>query len=245
MSKQHTFFITSAIHTNYGMYSSKERAEQTLDTVKAARKHLPDCNIVLVDNSKIDIQDDTSDEVEALIEAVDFYIDNSEDKDIQFFHNNVSHYDIGKNSMEVLGFLKALDTVMKDIDPDLSKSVLGSDRLFKYSGRYQLSEQFDIKKFDVGDKYVFKRAGNGWCDRSVAEDKSLQTRLWSFTPKLIVPTIELYKTCWQYMEKTYLANKYLDIEHAMYKFIDKDLLVELDTVGLRGNIAPNGMEVVD
>jgi len=241
----HTFFITSAIHTNYGIYSSKERAEQTLATVESARKHFSDANIVLIDNSKIDIQDDTSDEVEALIEAVDFYIDNSEDKDIQFFHEKVSNYDIGKNSMEVLGFLKALDTVMKDLDPDLSKAVLASDRLFKYSGRYQLVDDFDITKFDVGDKYVFKQATNGWCDRSIAEAKSLQTRLWSFTPNLIVPTIDLYKTCWQYMEKNYLANKYIDIEHTMYKFIDKELLVEVETIGVQGNIAPNGMAVVD
>ena len=241
----HTFFITSAIHTNYGIYSSKERAEQTLATVESARKHFSDANIVLIDNSKIDIQDDTSDEVEALIEAVDFYIDNSEDKDIQFFHEKVSNYDIGKNSMEVLGFLKALDTVMKDLDPDLSKAVLASDRLFKYSGRYQLVDDFDITKFDVGDKYVFKQATNGWCDRSIAEAKSLQTRLWSFTPNLIVPTIDLYKTCWQYMEKNYLANKYIDIEHTMYKFIYKELLVEVETIGVQGNIAPNGMAVVD
>jgi hypothetical protein len=241
----HTFFITSAIHTNYGIYSSKERAEQTLATVESAHKHFPDANIVLIDNSKIDIQDDTSDEVEALIEAVDFYVDNSEDKDIQFFHEKVSNYDIGKNSMEVLGFLKALDTIMKNLDPDLSKAVLASDRLFKYSGRYQLVDDFDITKFDVGDKYVFKQATNGWCDRSIAEAKSLQTRLWSFTPNLIVPTIDLYKTCWQYMEKNYLENKYIDIEHAMYKFIDKELLVEVETIGVQGNIAPNGMAVVD
>ena len=134
---------------------------------------------------------------------------------------------------------------MKDLDPDLSKAVLASDRLFKYSGRYQLVDDFDITKFDVGDKYVFKQATNGWCDRSIAEAKSLQTRLWSFTPNLIVPTIDLYKTCWQYMEKNYLANKYIDIEHTMYKFIDKELLVEVETIGVQGNIAPNGMAVVD
>jgi len=241
----HTFFITSAIHTNYGIYSSKERAEQTLATVESARKHFSDANIVLIDNSKIDIQDDTSDEVEALIESVDYYIDNSEDKDIQFFHEKVTNYDIGKNSMEVLGFLKALDIIMKNMDPDLSKAVLASDRLFKYSGRYQLVDDFDITKFDVGDKWVFKTAMNGWCDKSIAEDKLLQTRLWSFTPKLIEPTIELYKTCWQYMEQNYLNKKYIDIEHCMYKFINKEKLVQVDTVGVQGNIAPNGMAVID
>jgi hypothetical protein len=244
MSKQ-TFIITSAIHTNYGIYSSKQRAEQTLETVNSARKQFPDCVTILVDNSKIDIQDDTSDEVEALIEAVDYYIDNSEDKDIQFFHNNVKNYDIGKNSMEVLGFLKALDSIMKNMDLDLSNDIFASERIFKYSGRYQLVDDFDITQFQVGNKWVFKTAMQGWCDSSVAEDKLLQTRLWSFTPDLIEPTIELYKTCWQYMEQCYLNQKYIDIEHAMYKFINKEKLVEVDRIGVQGNIAPNGMAVVD
>ncbi len=40
-------------------------------------------------------------------------------------------------------------------------------------------------------------------------------------------------------------NKYIDNEHAMAKFIPKDKLVELDIVGLHGNIAPNGMMIID
>ena len=40
-------------------------------------------------------------------------------------------------------------------------------------------------------------------------------------------------------------NKYIDNEHAMSKFIPKDRLVELETVGLQGNIAPNGMMIID
>ena len=39
--------------------------------------------------------------------------------------------------------------------------------------------------------------------------------------------------------------KYIDNEHSMSKFIPKDKLVELDTVGLQGNIAPNGVQIVD
>jgi hypothetical protein len=39
--------------------------------------------------------------------------------------------------------------------------------------------------------------------------------------------------------------KYIDNEHAMSKFIPRDMLVELETVGLQGNIAPNGMMIID
>jgi hypothetical protein len=39
--------------------------------------------------------------------------------------------------------------------------------------------------------------------------------------------------------------KYIDVEHSMAKFIPADKLVELETVGLQGNIAPNGMMIID
>ena len=47
------------------------------------------------------------------------------------------------------------------------------------------------------------------------------------------------------MLELFNQQKYIDNEHAMSKFIPKDKLVELDTVGLQGNIAPNGMMVID
>jgi hypothetical protein len=39
--------------------------------------------------------------------------------------------------------------------------------------------------------------------------------------------------------------KYIDNEHSMSKFVPKDKLIELDIVGLQGNIAPNGMMIID
>ena len=47
------------------------------------------------------------------------------------------------------------------------------------------------------------------------------------------------------MFATYNAGKYIDVEHSMAKYIPKDRLVELDVVGLQGNIAPNGMMIID
>jgi hypothetical protein len=73
----------------------------------------------------------------------------------------------------------------------------------------------------------------------------LQTRLWSFTPGLFTATIELYKNIIETMVRLVNENKYIDNEHAMSKFIPKDRLVELETVGLQGNIAPNGMMIID
>ena len=47
------------------------------------------------------------------------------------------------------------------------------------------------------------------------------------------------------MFDTYNKQQYIDVEHSIYKFIDRTKLLMVDTVGLKGNIAPNGMIILD
>lgn len=239
--------LTSAVYTNYGIYNPQERIKQTLETALSARKYIPGAVIILVDNSKVDVQNDTSSEFDELIDAVDYYIDNSDDSDIKYFHNNVQNYDIGKNSMEALGMLKALTFIYND--ETLKNEIKDADRIFKLSGRYQVTDKFDINKFsneNTKDKYVFKRAQPSWINPAdTGVNTLLQTRLWSFTPNLLVDTMQLYKNIIETMVNLFNNGKYIDNEHAMSKFIPKDKLIEVETVGLVGNIAPNGMMIID
>jgi hypothetical protein len=239
--------ITSAVYTNYGIYDAKQRIQQTLDTVKSAKQYIPGCTVVLIDNSTVAVQNDDSAELTELIDTVDYYIDNSDDRDIQHFHNNISNYDIGKNSMECVGMYKALAYMSSNTE--IMEIVTNSSRIFKLSGRYQLTDKFDIAKFDnenTADKYVFKRAQASWINPAdTGVTTMLQTRLWSFTPSLFDDTIQLFQNILQNMFATFNQGKYIDVEHSMAKFISADRLVELDTVGLMGNIAPNGALVID
>ena len=239
--------LTSAVYTNYGIYNPVERIQQTLDTAKSAKKYIPGAVVILVDNSKTDVQNDTSPEFEELIDLVDYYIDNSDDADIRYFHENVSNYDIGKNAMEALGIMKALTYISND--KNMMKEIKGADRIFKLSGRYQVTDKFDINNFsnaNTKDKYVFKRAQPSWINPAdTGVNTLLQTRLWSFTPGLLNDTIKMYNTIIETMMNLFNQNKYIDNEHAMSKFISRDRLVELDVVGLQGTIAPNGMMIID
>lgn len=247
MLTNQTVLITSAVHTNYGIYDTKQRIQQTLDTVKSAKKYIPGCTVILIDNSTLAVQLDDGAELAELIELVDYYIDNSDDKDIQHFHNNVTNYDIGKNSMECLGMYKALNYISSD--SEMMNIITNSSRIFKLSGRYQLTDNFDITKFDnklTVNKYVFRTAQPSWIPTAdTGVTTLLQTRLWSFTPSLFVDTIQLFQNILQNMFTTFNAGKYIDVEHSMAKFIPTDKLVELDIVGLHGNIAPNGAEIND
>jgi glycosyltransferase involved in cell wall biosynthesis len=245
--KKNIVLITSAIHTNYGIYSTTERIQQTLRTIKSVHNYMPNPVIILIDNSKISIQNDTSAELEELVDSVAYYIDNSDDPDIQHFHNNVQNYDIGKNVMESLGLLKTLQYI--STDAELMGEVLAASRIFKISGRYELTEKFDIDAFDneqTIDRYVFKKAVPSWIsEEDTRVDHQLYTRLWSFSPSLFSTTIDLYQQIIQNMFTLINQGKYIDIEHSMAKFIPKDKLIELDTLGLIGNIAPNGVGIND
>lgn len=239
--------LTSALYTNYGIYDPKTRIQQTLDTAKSAKKYIPGAVVILVDNSKVDVQNDDSAEINELIDLVDYYIDNSDDEDIKYFHNNVQNYDIGKNAMEAMGLMKALTYIAND--DDMKAVIADADRIFKLSGRYQVTDKFDIAKFsneNTRDKYVFKKAQPSWINpQDTGVNTLLQTRLWSFTPRLLLETLEIYKNIIENMVRLFNENKYIDNEHSMSKFIPKNKLVELDTVGLVGNIAPNGMMIID
>jgi hypothetical protein len=246
MSKN-TVLITSAVYSNYGIYTPEQRIQQTLDTALSARKYIPNATLILIDNSKVDVQNDDSETFNKLLDAVDFYIDNSDDADIQHFHNNVQNYDIGKNSMECLGLFKALSYISSN--PELMEVVTASNRIFKLSGRYVVTDKFDITAFDndaTKDKYVFKKGQACWIPQvDTGTGHLLQTRLYSFTPSLLIDTINLFRQIIENMFATFNQGKYIDVEHSMAKFIPADKLVELDVVGLQGNIAPNGMMIID
>lgn len=243
--EKNTILMTSALYTNYGIYSKDERILQTLETVSSVRKYIPNATIILIDASTTDIQQDTSPELTQLLDSVDYYIDYSDDPDFQHFHNNVENYDIGKNSMESMAMLKTLQYI--STDPELMNEVTSSARIFKLSGRYQVTEQFDISKFDnekTKDKYVFKLRGASWIPQAdTGVDHQLYTRLWSFPPSLFFPTITIYQDILKNMFDTNKRGKYIDIEHSMARFIPKESLIELAVVGVKGNIAPNGAEV--
>lgn len=247
MDKTYTVLVSSALYTNYGIYGTAERIAQTRATVQSIRTYLPWATVVLIDNSKSEIQNDTSKELRELEDSVDFWIDNSDDEDIQYFHNNVTNYDIGKNAMECIGTKKALDYILTD--PAIMEKVVLSSRVFKISGRYQLTADFDVTKFDNKEtvrKYVFKTAKPSWI--STAEtgvDQLLETRLWSFHPEQLIDIIKIYGNIITNMIDTFNKNQYIDVEHSMAKFIPADQLVQLDNIGLTGRIAPNGVKVID
>lgn len=239
--------MVSALYTNYGVYKSDERKQQTLETIKSIKKYIPNPIIVMMENSTTAIQNDNSDDLNEIIDQVDYFFDNSDDSDIQYFHKNVSNYDIGKNMMECIGTFKVFNHISED--PELLELVKTADRFFKISGRYLITEKFNIKDFTgkgTEGKYLFRKATTAWIpEQDTGVNTLLQTRFFAFGPELFEEFKSIYKSIMENMFNLVNQGKYIDLEHSMSKFIPKDKLVELDQVGVKGNIAPNGAGVED
>lgn len=247
MNNLNIVIVTSAIYTNYGIYSTIERIEQTIKTIESVKLYIPNPFIILIDNSKDDIKKDTSVQLKTLLNSVDYFIDNSTDIDIKYFHNNVINYDIGKNAMEAIGLYKGLIQVINSVH--LSHIIKNSNRIFKLSGRYQVTNKFNINYFNnlsTKGKFVFKKSQPSWIPKEhTGVLTQLQTRLWSFDSELLIFTIHMYENIIKNMIETFNRGQYIDNEHSMSKFIPLDKLVELEELGIMGNIAPNGAIVIE
>ena len=122
-------------------------------------------------------------------------------------------------------------------EPTMMKIMHSVDRIFKFSGRTDLLNSFNVYEHDHWGKYVFKKRIPTWLtdSRKIHATDLLITRLFSLCPSLIDDYIQvLHKNISTIMQMR------VDTEHAHFLNINKDLLVELDTIHCIGTVATTG-----
>ncbi|HET8688297.1 MAG TPA: hypothetical protein VFM18_16940 [Methanosarcina sp.] len=229
------FIITSAINTKFGVYTAEQRLTQTLDTIKSVRRHVPDAKIFAVELAGLPLSEEQK---QIILANVDQLVDLSSDQDVIDIFNSTDNWDIVKNTTEVMGFARALAQF----------DFTGIDRVFKISGRYTLSDTFNIDGFELLDgRIVVSKRRNSQFGPGVTGGISYQymSRLWSWPANKTQDIIEMYEQGFVYMAQTLAAGGYCDIEHMLFKFLPAQLVTEVDRIGIQGNIAPNGAPVVD
>jgi len=229
------FIITSAINTKFGVYTTEQRLTQTLDTVKSIRKHVPDAKVFLVELAGLPLSEDQK---QIILSNVDQLVDLSHDQDVIDIFNSTDNWDIVKNTTEVMGFARALEQF----------DFTGIDRVFKISGRYTLSDEFDISRFEkLAGRIVVAKRRSSQFGPGVTGGIPLQymSRLWSWPADKTETVIEMYNTGLVHIAQVLSAGGYCDIEHMLFGFLPVDLVTEVERIGIQGNIAPNGQAVVD
>jgi hypothetical protein len=111
-------------------------------------------------------------------------------------------------------------------------------RIFKLSGRYFLTDLFDIKEYEKDDmigKYVFKQRGRPWL---TSESGYYNTRLWSFCATAMDETLAILVSVF-----VCSIEHSVDAEHAYFRQLLHSQVHEVATIHVAGQIASTGEEV--
>ena len=212
---RNVFLITSAINTALGLINPIERFLQTIEQVQSIKQIDPESLIILIDNSLYPLD---ADQTERILGLVDYFIYIGWRSHAKEFNN--------------LGIIGASEAYMMLVGLDLVKQQkIPAKRLFKMSGRRKFSKEFDIATYDSIEfykKYVFKKREEYSHNLGVY---FLHTRFWSLCGTLIDNAVILLSNSL----RTIIQDKRL-IEQAIYENIDKNLLSELDQLGIEGNM---------
>lgn len=222
------FIVTSALNPEMGIINREDRFNQTMDGLRSLRDKMPGAIVLMVDGSPNKIEEE---KVKALKEYVNFFADFSQDKEIHQFSSTGR-----KSEAENVLLFKTMLLLKQD---DGLKEVMESvNRIVKLSGRTILIDGFDIADHDHFGKYVFKKRMPTWIAdaRNKYATDLLITRMYSLCPSLIDDYIHLCA-----LNVKLITQVQIDTEHAHFVNINKDLLVELDTIHCQGIMAGTGL----
>jgi hypothetical protein len=233
------FFLTSALNTKFGVYDNAQRLNQTLATFDSIRRHCPGAKIAFAEMAGVS---PTDAQVRELSLHVDYWFDYTQDDAVRAIYESTENWDIVKNTTEsmvtpgVLSIMLA-DGRLKDID-----------RVFKMTSRYTLTDAFDPAFYDtVPDRMVILKPQPSQFPPQVTGGKTTQymCRLFSWPVDQTQVMIDTYNTGFVAMAEHLNSGGYFDLEHMLYHYLPKDTVLEVDRLGLAGNLGPNGRRVED
>ena len=252
-----TFIITSAINCDVGAYAPELRVLQTHETINTIQKQFgADALIVLVDGGK-EINPGTAlhDQLEQLKARCNVNLilgDNPQIKHLQdnWFSKVPSKHEMGGTTglTKTVAELTLMSIILNAIKNEEGlKPILDTDRIFKISGRYQLSPFFDKSVYDNNNSYVFKQRDASWmtdAKETIGTEFGYASRLWSFPTSKLDEVIDKFTDMLTDCAK--ISNThYVDIEHLLFKHFNDADPVELDHTHLMGTIGPNGIVIYD
>ena len=225
------FCAISAVGNDYGIFSYSERLKQLKGTIQSIRTRVPTADIVLVDASedplpKVDVHELTAMVNRVILLSDDMYID--------FLKHNSKDPSPNKFEKKSVGEMRAMSAFLKY----LQESHVEYDRVFKLSGRYQLSDKFCLDSYRnrVG-RCVFLEKED-WYGEHV-----FTLRLWSFDYRDLDKMIELFE---RMQRHTYTlvaqTHRFEIVEFTFTKFIEAMQIpyMTVDKIGVCGLMGLGG-----
>lgn len=230
--------VTSAINTKFGVFTADQRLTQTIDTLASIRTRAPGAKVFLIEMAAIPL---TESQKAVLAPLVNRIVDFNDDQDVKDIFNGSENWDWVKNATEVMCFKQAVEQLRE------AGEFADIDRIHKISGRYTLSDVFDLTVFEQHpDKIVVKHKMNSQFPYNVTKvDKQYMSRLWSWPVDITDNVLTAYEDGFVYIATRISEGGYCDIEHMLYKFLPQEFIHEVEYIGVSGNIGPNGARIDD
>jgi len=221
------FIVTSALNPNMGVLSREDRLTQTIEGLVSLRQKCSDAIVILADGSPESVEREKYD---SMSELVNLIADFSGNKDISQFAS------VGRKSEAENVLMLKVMMLLKQA-PELKRLIHSVRRIYKFSARTTLHDDFDTSEHDYFGKYVFKKRMPTWITSKTAETFTdlLITRLFSFCPSLID---DYSIVCRRNIGVIQDAG--VDTEHAHFFNIEPEKLVELDKIHCQGAMASTG-----
>ena len=228
------FLVTSGIHGPYGVFKPLERIQQTLETAHSIRKHCQDAVIILAEGGNRALSDQ---ELQQFNTVFDKTLDCTDDNIIQFAHR--THHS------EVISLKGPCEARLLTLACDQIKPQ-STDRVFKLSGRYCLSENFSTENHvqQVG-KWCFlpKKPGAKYGRPYASTPWQYKTRLYSWCGSLHTTASQVFQQAFSHIVASYTQGTFIDIEHTMWRMVNPILVAELTPIGVQGLAAEDGVEI--
>jgi hypothetical protein len=243
------FLVGSALkhfhQDEFSAYDEEQRFNQTLETIKCIRQKVPESYVVLFECSPKPIEDAQKN---TLKEKTDLFLEFYDEPVLKQIYENLEKrpelITYGKSLLETRGLLNALYTIKKH------NLFSDSQRVFKFTGRYLLNDDFDIQDYQskfLENKYVVKKYDYLTEEQeNFSEEEKLEnvyaylygakgmmvTGLWSFDRMLFNEIVESLENAFRYMERMIQYTAGTDIEHSLYRFMNKKNIVDIPNLGL-------------
>lgn len=253
------FLVGSALkhfqEDKFSAYDEEQRFNQTLETIECIRNKVPESYVVLFECSSKPIDEKQRD---TLKEKSDLFLEFYKEPVLKQIYENLEErpelITYGKSLLETRGLLNTLYAIKQH------NLFTDSQRVFKLTGRYLLNDDFDIQdyqsKFSEG-KYIVKKYDYLLEEGESFNESNLEnvyaylygakgmmiTGLWSFDRMLFNDAVEALEKAFTYMEKMMQFTSGTDVEHSLYRFIDKKNIISVPNLGLtmvKGMSGENG-----
>jgi len=222
------FIVTSALHANIGVVNEQNRLLQTIQTLENLKQKVPDAVVLFVDGSPHNISEEIKKKISEYCQAF-------------WFNNHPDVYAMAssgrKSEAEIVMLFNTL--IQFKQNKELMKFMHEVKRIFKYSARTILEDDFDIKEYDNKfGKYVFKKSIPSWMSperKTNITDHLYITRMYSFCPSLL----DNYLQSLQPILNNVIQHG-IDTEHAHYLCLDRRNVIEFDRIKCAGIVAGSG-----